>query len=285
MEERQNSRDILLRVALFLFLHKALVLGASFSAGFVSPVLAKCFSILAYLIPGMLAFRLIVRRKIPPLVRTAGSFRAALPLFPILLACLLLISSLTALILHAFGVEASGSVAEPDLLRAIVFNCYLPAMLEELLFRATLLPLLLQADRRHAVWLNGLLFALIHTSLYQIPYTFCGGVILALTALIAGPRTAFFFHFLNNLCVVLFARGELYFGGIFNVVLLPILAVLAVGAGIFLFLYRADPHYAPLREFFTRQEENGTACIHPLLSPLGVWCLLALGLTLINTFS
>lgn len=79
--------------------------------------------------------------------------------------------------------------------------------------RFAILSLLLMWDRRHAVWVSALLFALLHASLYQTPYAFVGGCFLALVTVWGEtPVFAFVFHFLNNLLSLFLQYCAIWWG-------------------------------------------------------------------------
>lgn len=282
MEEKQKTSGILWLVTLFLFLHTLLSFGASLASSAGDTLLGFCLHILSYLLPGVLLMRTQQTNGVLP-KRPTGNLRAALPLFPILLAAMILLSSLTALLLGVFGIGATGGAPSGDLASAFIYDCFMPAVLEEVLFRFALLPLLFYTDRENAVWVNALLFALIHPSLYQIPYAFCGGIILALTWQIAGRNAAVLFHLLNNLCALLLSLGEAWGGLPFNIASLSVIALLAVFSAVWLVRRRREACYAPIAAFFSHRTEETRTSFAALLSPIGLWCILAFSLTLLNT--
>ena len=69
---------------------------------------------------------------------------------------------------------------------AVVFGVVLAPAMEELIFRRLLLRRLLPLGEGTAVYGSAFLFALFHANLFQIPYAFVLGVILASLALAAG---------------------------------------------------------------------------------------------------
>lgn len=282
MGETENTKGIPLHIALCLFIHTALVLAAPY---ITIPGISNSqlyIILLSYALPGALAVSFMRRRGIKH-ERPTGDLPSALPLFFILLAAMILLSTLTVWLMGIFGAPVTGGeVGDGDLFSVILLDCCMPAMTEELVFRGIFLSLMLKSDRESAVWMNALVFALIHPSLYQIPYAFCGGIILALTARIAGPLTALIFHFCNNLASVLLSYGEEWGGATFNAVALSLIFLAAVLSAIWLVHHRNDKRYAPICELFAPCKEE-----HPshsaLISPIGLWCVFAFALTLLNT--
>ena len=282
MNETHNRKSIPLYIAVCLFIHTALVLAAPYISIPGTSNSQFYIILLSYAFPGYLALS-VKRRFGIRHERPTGGPLSALPLFFILLAAMILLSSLTAWLMELCGVPVTGGeAASGNFLSVILLDCCLPAAMEELFFRLMLLTLLLQCDRKNAVWINALLFALIHPSLYQIPYAFCGGIILALTARVAGPFTALAFHFANNLASVLLSYGEAWGGAVFNAVVLPLIALAAILSVIWLVRHRDDARYAPIAEFFSRTGGERPS-LSALFSPIGVWCVFAFFLTLLNT--
>ena len=79
--------------------------------------------------------------------------------------------------------------------------------------RLAVLSLLLLWSDRHAAWVSALLFALLHASLYQLPYAFVGGVFLGLATVWGGsPVFAILFHFVSNLLSLLMQYAVIWFG-------------------------------------------------------------------------
>ena len=103
MEEKEKTSGILRHIALFLLLYTLLSFAASLASSAGDTLLWFCLHILSYLLPGVLLMRTQQKNGVVP-KRPTGNFRAALPLFPILLAAMIFLSSLTALLLGAFGI-------------------------------------------------------------------------------------------------------------------------------------------------------------------------------------
>ena len=197
-----DERDALLGATFYLLLFVLLSRGLAIFGGALLGAGWYWLAPLAYLVP--LALALVWSRG--ALLRfgkrpCARGMADTLPLLPLFLAAVMALSHLSALVLDALHLPVSGGGATgagfvPDLL----FNCLLPAVLEELFFRGLILSLLLRRFGSGAIFLSALCFALAHGSLYQLPYAFVGGVFLALSAVVG--RSVFYpmlFHLLNNL--------------------------------------------------------------------------------------
>lgn len=75
----------------------------------------------------------------------------------------------------------------------------LPAVLEEMLFRGVILQVLRPAGDRAAVWISSLLFALMHTTLHQIPFALLLGLVFGYIVVKTGNiYLSMAIHGLNN---------------------------------------------------------------------------------------
>ena len=276
MAKTEEQRGLYIRVAFFMLVFLLMSLARALPAvkELPSPFPLLLYQ-LNYLLPALLALRETKRLGIRQGQSPAGLLRGLL-LLPVLLALLSLISVLTVLLFPSVG-QAGGIAGEP-LDRAITLHCLLPATLEEMFFRMTLLPLLLRADRRTAVPLNALLFALIHAP-QQMPYAFCGGVMLCLAAEIGGPLAPWILHFANNLASLLLMWGEAWWGLPFTLAALAVLLLCGALAVLLLIRQRRASAYEPLVYFFSRKDGMGDAVRAAL--PLLPICLLSLLLALL----
>ena len=187
----------------------------SLLSGTVGGGVGRILFMLSYLIPMVLFAFLAQKQGVPCAVRpTRVGFLRVLPLLPVFLVAVILTATATSAFLDLLGKDAVGGAAEgagffPDLLT----DCVFPAVLEEGLMRLAVLSLLLLWSDRHAVWVSALLFALLHASLYQLPYAFVGGVFLGLATVWGGsPVFAILFHFVSNLLSLLMQYAVIWFG-------------------------------------------------------------------------
>lgn len=269
MEQRTpTERTALFFAALLLFLYEAVCL------------LTPCLAFLpsgwghasAYLLPLALFLALpTYRQKIALLPHRAHRF-AALPFLPLLLVTVPAVAQVTA---WAVGLPAGEALAVTP--ENILLHAARPALLEEMLFRFALLALLSAVLPRSAVWIDALLFALLHAELYQLPYAFCGGILLALTALCGGGLgMAFLFHFLNNLfsLILVYLYGQGMYAAIAFIFIL--FGLLAVGAVSYLIRHRKNGVYRPLTDLLSPGKHTLQDLRAVCLSPLGAWCLFSL---------
>ena len=124
-----------------------------------------------------------------------------LPFLPIFLAAVLLISTVTGYLMAVLNIPTAGGAAgEGNCLSLLLSHALMPALLEEGLMRLCILTLLARRSPAWAVLQSALLFALLHASLYQLPYAFVGGIFLALVTGYGGSVLyAVLFHLVNNL--------------------------------------------------------------------------------------
>ena len=127
-----------------------------------------------------------------------------LPVIPLLVGVIFVISYLTSLVLEFFG--AVNTLPEMgSLFLMIVDHALLPSLLEELLFRYLPLLLLLPYSKRSCIFVSSLFFALIHLNLFQIPYAFVAGLILiVLDVITESILPSLVMHFVNNLLSVVY---------------------------------------------------------------------------------
>lgn len=222
-----------------------------------------------------LARRMGIALPQPP---TAAGMRRVLPLLPLFLVSTALLSAITAAVMRALEIPLSGGAAEGNgIFLDLLTDCALPALLEEGLVRFAVLSLLLLWDKRQAVWVSALIFALLHASVYQLPYAFVGGLFLALATVTGGsPVYAVLFHFVNNLISLLLQYLALW---------LPSYAI-AIALGFWFLLFCAAAwglivliRRGSLRR--TKADRTPTDWRVLLLSPLTLWALLMLCFTLL----
>ncbi len=160
------------------------------------------FHLLSFILPIFLYIWYAKQAGIPicPPPTRAG-FRRVLPLLPVFLFAVNITATATAYLLDLLDIPLQGGAVEGNgLFLDILSDCLVPSLIEEGLVRMAVLSLLLMWDSRHAIWVSAFIFALMHASLYQLPYALVGGFCLALATVWGGsPVYAFLFHFINNL--------------------------------------------------------------------------------------
>ncbi len=175
-------------------------------SGMLSGIFADITYYLAFILP--LAVICILEKKEGHITNLftldgEGARITALATFPCV--CLVMaISFVTSIAIYlAFGQTNSVDLGN-SLPLALVKYALLPALLEEMLFRYLPLRMLAPYSKRAAVLVSAFFFALIHSSLFSIPYAFAAGVIFMTVDLMAGSVIpSVLIHFVNNVASVL----------------------------------------------------------------------------------
>ncbi len=127
---------------------------------------------------------------------------SSLLFFPLLLGVTVGLSALTSLLFPALTPDAPTFTP-----LALLTSALAPALAEETLFRLLALSLLLPYGKGRAICFSALLFALFHQSLYQMPYAFGAGLVLAAAALYSDSfLLPVLLHFVNNLLSLLIGK-------------------------------------------------------------------------------
>ncbi len=166
--------------------------------------------------------------------------RAELPLFipiiPIAIAAVILLSYLTSLLLGAFGIN-DDLVLEGNFISALLRYALFASLFEELLFRYLPIRLLSEHSPRCAVFISAALFALVHLDIFQIPYAFAAGLIFAAVDMICeSVIPSIVIHILNNtlaVCVYFYGTSEA-----FSIAYPIVVFTLAIAAAVTAFIMR-----------------------------------------------
>jgi len=135
-----------------------------------------------------------------------GTVGFILPLIAPTVATIFVSAFLTSLALSSFGFS-SAPVENVPLAEMIIVNALAPALLEELLFRYIPMKLIMPYSKRWCLLLSSLYFALIHCSLFQIPYALIAGVIFIVIDMMSGSIwPSVILHFINNLLSVIWIK-------------------------------------------------------------------------------
>lgn len=121
----------------------------------------------------------------------------SLPVIFVGIGAVLLISLATSFLMELAGFENTASFDEPFLL-SLLIHAFVPALLEELLFR--FIPVnLLRDEPKTAILITSIFFSFAHANLFQIPYAFAAGVIFSSLYIASGSiLPCILMHFLNN---------------------------------------------------------------------------------------
>lgn len=174
-----------------------------FLSGYLSGVLSRIVYLLSGIIPLLLCFFLsrdeLSGEKSRFLTLKNENFKLALPLFAPTVGVIIIVSMITSwLIFMLTGKENRVDIGDSFIL-ALINHALLPALIEEALFRYLPMRLLSSHSRCATVFLSAFFFALIHRSLFTIPYAFIAGVIfMAIDLATDSVIPSLLLHFINN---------------------------------------------------------------------------------------
>ncbi|MBR5539473.1 MAG: CPBP family intramembrane metalloprotease [Clostridia bacterium] len=162
----------------------------------------------AYALP-LLLYGLLFGGIRPRRMRLAFPSAASIPLQFLLLAILLVGTSLTSMFLHRVGIitdTGAGSTAVSSVgFLAIVIAALVPAVCEEILFRGIIMSSFEECGVSPAIIGSSLLFAFAHMSFEELPVYFFAGVVLAFSAYVSrSVFTAIFLHAVYNVASLCF---------------------------------------------------------------------------------
>lgn len=135
-------------------------------------------------------------------------------------------------------------------MRAFLLNfliiAVLPAILEEIMFRGLVMQSLRFAGDTIAVVVSSILFAMVHGTLYQIPFAFVLGLMLGCIALKTGNILfSMILHFFNNAMAVILEyvciNHTEEFGEQVSIIYFAVLAIVGIMGAAFLWM---RPHHA-----------------------------------------
>ena len=158
---------------------------------------------------------------------TKENISFSLPVFFPAILLTIGISTLTSLLLGAFGYSDVTYFEEPFII-SLLTHALLPAILEELLFRFAPIKLLSE-NKKTAFLVSTLAFSFAHTNLFQIPYAlFAGAVLSGLYIMTGSILPSIALHFLNNAISLISIYS---FGGAWllpTILLISLLSVLVI---------------------------------------------------------
>ncbi|MBP3401743.1 MAG: CPBP family intramembrane metalloprotease [Clostridia bacterium] len=200
-------------------------------SGSLSGILSEIVYILSFALPTALGIYLVRRegREKENLLLSLDkrSFGLMLPTAAPIISLIIITSSLTSLIIYQiFGAQSSIDVGD-NLILALVTHAFLPALLEEMLFRYLPLRLYGGEDNATMVVVTSLCFALVHRDFFVIPYAFLAGALFIIIDIILGSVwPSVILHAVNNTLSVLmifYSREP-----IFNYAFYAVLVILTV---------------------------------------------------------
>lgn len=173
-------------------------------SGTFSGIWSTILYILAFLVPIAIGFAISKEKNKSSDFLAELRIGAAVPLIAPTLCAVILIAAITSFLILLITGKESGSDLGDDLWLAILSHAFLPALLEEALFRY--IPMRVLREERGAVVIlyTAVIFALIHHSFYSFLYAFAAGAVFMLVDLMcASVWPSVIIHFLNNLLSVL----------------------------------------------------------------------------------
>ena len=193
------------------------------------------------------------------------------------LGCIAVSGSITIIIkvsLESIGIGLRGySFAMPDdilgLILLFVSSSVVPAVVEEILFRKTILGNLLPYGKWFAIIVSALCFSLMHSNPSQFLYTFIGGILLAIVALkCSSVFPTIIIHFLNNSLSIIYMIIEKYTSeNMYYIIVMSIDMILQLCGIIFLCVLFG-------KGFFELEEENYVLSVSPTKNLVRIFFIL-----------
>ncbi|MBR7116514.1 MAG: CPBP family intramembrane metalloprotease [Clostridia bacterium] len=205
-----------------------------------------------------------------------SSLREFLPTVAPTVAVIFLLSYLTSLLLGALGMTGN-TVEDAPLYEMILLHALIPSVLEEMLFRYLPMKLLAPYSRRACVIISSLYFAVVHMSLYQLPYAFAAGLIFIIIDLACeSVLPSVILHFINNTVSVLFIKyGENPDFALWFVIIMVALALVSLIP----IIIRRKEYIESVRRALLKGEGIGE-----LFAP-GVFTVMCVLLSILNTLT
>jgi membrane protease YdiL (CAAX protease family) len=207
MESKINN----LSICYTLFLIFLLLSGA------LSGAVSEAVQYIAYILPFLLGLYFMKgenTEKENYLLLRRDHLKFVIPIvFPTVAMVVVLSIVTSALVNFISGVENNVDVGD-SLIPALVAHALIPAVFEELLFRYIPIRMLKNHSGGLIILVSSAFFALIHHSLFSIPYAFAAGLIFMTVDLVCeSVIPSFILHFINNAISVglLVYRDNQYF--------------------------------------------------------------------------
>ena len=195
-----SEKSVEFLVVLDVIFALLLVLSGAFS-GFMSTVVY----IIAFILPifiGIYSTREISSAKS---FLGASGIKASAPFIAPTIGAVMLIAFITSLLISLITGKNNEVDLGDDLFVAILSHALLPAILEEALFRFVPMRALKGKSWSVTIFYSALFFALIHHSLFSMPYAFIAGVVfMTINLAFDSVWPSVITHFLNNAMSVLF---------------------------------------------------------------------------------
>lgn len=268
--ETERKKELII-LSFLLLLHT----GFRFLAGlFSSEWYAGAVLFLGTFVPLVIFFSLRKGKKhLAHWLRHPVHIESAFSIFPLLVFFGIAFAFLQLFLGTVFASVGTAAPPRQNVIAILLFDLFVPAVGEELLFRGVFLQRLRHYGMRAAVIVSSLAFALSHGNWAQIPYAFVAGILLGTAALYThSVITAVVLHFMLN-----FVSVELsLLPGNYSLAFYLAFLVLSF---IFAFVFRKHTKKA-FRKIRRKEKERSVRkdILEMLLSSLGL--VLAVGLIL-----
>ena len=213
-----------------------------FLSGSLSGTLSDLVQYFAYILP--FALGLYFMRDEDPCEANYLSFdkerfKLTIPLIFPTVFLIMSLSAITSMVISfVSGAEKNVDIGR-ELIPALFAHALIPALFEEALFRYLPMRMLKNHSKRLVILVSAAFFALIHHSLFSIPYAFVAGVIFMAVDLVCDSVVpSFLLHFINNAVSV----GMLVYkhNSVFAPTIFALVAILAVISLLFIFVKRKE---------------------------------------------
>ncbi len=179
-------------------------------SGSVQGILGEVLYFLAFIIPTIIPL-LASKDKIRSSYLTLKPENISLVIYaaPFILFSVFALSYLTAFLIYITAGAENPPQTNASLLPDLLELAVAPAIFEEALFRYLPLVLISTYSKKAAVIISSLYFALVHLSLFSIPYAFFAGIAFILADIITGSiLPSVILHFVNNLISILWEYSQ-----------------------------------------------------------------------------
>lgn len=219
-----------------------LFLGLLFLSGSLKGILSAAVYYSAFVIPFAFAvYRSRGERKPNEsyLTLKQGDAGVVAPVIAPTVSVIMLISYLTSLIIFIITGRTNQVDIGNSFFPALLSHAFMPAILEEMLFRYLPIRLLAPYSRRGAIIISAVFFSLVHHDFFSIPYAFVAGLIfMAVDLASESVIPSVIIHFINNALSV----GLIFYSDnpVFAPIIYCIVGVLTVVSAVIVFARRRE---------------------------------------------
>jgi membrane protease YdiL (CAAX protease family) len=202
------------------------------SGSFVG-IMSTIFYIIAFILPIIVGIYYTRENNNAKEFLDVRGIKAAAPFIAPTIGVVMFIAFLVSLLIGLITGKSNVVDLGDNLIVAILSHALLPAILEEALFRFVPMRALRGKSWAVIVFYSALFFALIHHSLFSMPYAFIAGVVFMIIDLaFDSVWPSVIIHFLNNVISVLFffygASPAFCWGVILGIILLSVASIIYI---------------------------------------------------------